>query len=306
LARAAAKGNKRARKTAQPKRRVGQGGASTASIRRYHPEYETQLFFGKIRRRTKWVFAVLAVVFALSFAFLGVGSGGGALSDLWNGRFGNLFGGSSGPSISGLEKKIAKDPKNASLRLQLAQLTGSKGTPDQQIAAYDAYLKLRPKNSDGLTGLANAYGAKVQEIQGEIQSPPTPALSAAGNFQLASSSSKLGQGLASVSTPLLGVSLLQQGEVDQLNVQLGKEIQKHAGVYRRIWQLTPNDSGAFLAIAQVQESDGATVSALATYREFLKRFPNDALVPDVKKQITSLQKSIASSQSSTSTSAPTG
>ena len=82
------------------------GSSAETSIRRYHPEYEKQLFFGKIRRRTKWVFALLAVVFAASFVFLGVGSGGGALSDLWNGRFGDLFGGSSGPTVDGLIKKV--------------------------------------------------------------------------------------------------------------------------------------------------------------------------------------------------------
>ena len=109
-------------------RRAG-GSSAEASIRKYHPEYEKQLFFGKIRRRTKWVFALLAVVFAASFVFLGVGSGGGALSDLWNGRFGDLFGGSSGPTIDGLIAKVQKDPRNAALRLQLAQLTTSKQAP---------------------------------------------------------------------------------------------------------------------------------------------------------------------------------
>ena len=47
------------------------------------------LFFSRLRRRQKWVFLVLAIVFALSFAALGVGSGnGGGLEQMYNGIFG--------------------------------------------------------------------------------------------------------------------------------------------------------------------------------------------------------------------------
>ena len=169
-------------------KRTGGSGAE-ASIRRYHPEYEKQLFFGKIRRKTKWVFALLAVVFAASFVFLGVGSGGGALSDLWNGRFGDLFGGSSGPTIDGLIAKVQKDPRNAALRLQLAQLTTSKQAPaSEQIAAYSTYLQLKPKNVTGLQGLAGAYSARVTELKNLVSSPATPALAALANYQLAAAS----------------------------------------------------------------------------------------------------------------------
>ena len=282
-------------------KRTGGSGAE-ASIRRYHPEYEKQLFFGKIRRKTKWVFALLAVVFAASFVFLGVGSGGGALSDLWNGRFGDLFGGSSGPTIDGLIAKVQKDPRNAALRLQLAQLTTSKQAPaSEQIAAYSTYLQLKPKNMTGLQGLAGAYSARVTELKNLVSSPAAPMLGVLGNYQLAPSNTKLGAGLEGLPSSLFSVTSLQQGDTDLVNSQLSSTIARHLGVYRRIWKLTPADSLAFLEIGQAAESDGDTAAAIKTYQEFLKRFPDDPQAPAVKSKIKQLQTTPPSQSSGAAT-----
>src|SRR5919201_1781894 len=53
------------------------------------------MFFPRLRRQAKWVFVFLAVVFAAGFVFFGVGSGSTGISDLLQGNFANLFGGSS-------------------------------------------------------------------------------------------------------------------------------------------------------------------------------------------------------------------
>ena len=52
------------------------------------------MFFMRLRRSTKPVFIFLALVFALSFVFLGVGSGSSGIGDLLRGNF-HLFGGGS-------------------------------------------------------------------------------------------------------------------------------------------------------------------------------------------------------------------
>ena len=109
MARAAAKrgGSKRqAARNAARSQHVG--GAKAAPARR--PDYETELFFGRLRRNAKWVFAFLAVVFAGSFVFLGVGSGGSALTDFLNGDI-HLFGGGGGPTAESVQKKVDKDPE---------------------------------------------------------------------------------------------------------------------------------------------------------------------------------------------------
>jgi len=107
-----------------------------------------------MRRQTKWVFAFLAVVFAGSFVFLGVGSGGSALTDFLNGNI-HLFGSGGGPSEKGLEKKVAKDPTNTKLRLQLAQLFAKNNHYDQAISAYNTYLKMKPADTSAMNELGN-------------------------------------------------------------------------------------------------------------------------------------------------------
>jgi len=56
------------------------------------------MFFPKLRAHAKWVFVLLAVIFAGSFVFLGVGSGSSGIGDLLQGNWGDLFGGGSGNS----------------------------------------------------------------------------------------------------------------------------------------------------------------------------------------------------------------
>src|SRR5215470_16313737 len=68
-----------------------------------------QLFFVRMRRSAKPMYLILAVLFAATFAFLGVGSGSGGLSQLFDNL--NLFH-HSGTSISSAQKQVAKHPND--------------------------------------------------------------------------------------------------------------------------------------------------------------------------------------------------
>jgi tetratricopeptide (TPR) repeat protein len=258
-----------------------------------------------MRRKTKWVFAFLAVVFALSFVFLGVGSGGSALTDFLNGNI-HLFGSGGGPSIESLQKKVAKDPTDPKARLNLAKAYVTKNQTVDAIAAYKAYLKLKPGNASALTELGTLYGTRISEIKAEIQTPPTPPLSIVNTFSPVNPNSVLGTALASLFPTELGVTSLERGDTDRLNQQISKVIDQHLAVYRTLAAKNPQDSSAFLEIANIAAGDGDSVAALAVYNQFLKKFPDDPLVPDVKNQIKALEKSIAQAQTSTGTSGTTG
>ena len=303
MARAAAKGGGSKRQAAQPAARSQHvGGAKAAPARR--PDYETELFFGRLRRNAKWVFAFLAVVFAGSFVFLGVGSGGSALTDFLNGNI-HLFGGGGGPTAESVQKKVDKDPTNPALRLQLAQLLAKDSRYDESIAQYDKYLTMKPRDDTALNELGNAYAGRVAQLQGQIQSPPTPPLAALGNVKAFPSDTVLGTALDSLLPTELNITSLQQGESAQLQKQLAKVIKQHVGVYERLAALTPGDSTAFLTAADAAGKDGDVPLQISLYRQFLKKYPSDPLTPDIKNQITKLQKQLASPQTSGST-APTG
>ena len=82
------------------------------------------MLFEKIRRTQKPVFIFLGLVFALSFVFLGVGSGAGGIS------LGNLLGQSSGSSTtstSDLLNKVHSDPKDATAWRQLGDAYQTSG-----------------------------------------------------------------------------------------------------------------------------------------------------------------------------------
>ena len=119
--------------------------------------FEDTLFFNKLRKRAKWVFIFLAVVFGLSFALFGVGSsvgGGGGLSDIFNGIRG---GGSGQPSVSKAEKATQKNPRDAAAWKTLAAAYDTNGDIPSAVSAWATYTTLRPKDVDGLQSLATDY-----------------------------------------------------------------------------------------------------------------------------------------------------
>jgi hypothetical protein len=261
-----------------------------------------------MRRKTKWVFAFLAVVFGLTFVFLGVGSGGSALTDILNGNI-HLFGSGGGPSIQSLENNVAKHPTDPAVRLKLADALKTKSDSDTSqivpaIAAYKAYLKLKPGDENALQTLGALYGSQVTNIRNEIQSPPTPPLSVVNSFSPISTNTTLGTALSSILPTALSATSLQQGETVQLDKQLVGAIKKHVGIYQQLAAKTPNDSSAALEPAAIAKQDQALGYAVQIYQQFLKKFPGDPLVPDVKSQIKSLQKQIAQQQAQAAS--PTG
>ena len=226
------------------------------------------------------------------------------MTDFLNGNI-HLFGSGGGPTVNSVQKKVTKDPSNPALRLQLAQLLAKDNRYDESIAQYDKYLSMKPRNQTALQELANVYAGKVQALQTEVQSPPTPPLWALSYVKPISSNTLLGTALDAMLPTALNITALQQGESAQLQKNLNDEIKKHVGVYQRIAALTPGDSSVFLAAADAAGKDGDTALQISLYKKFLTKFPGDPLTPDIKRQITNLQKQLASGQTQTSASTPT-
>src|SRR2546423_13452764 len=86
-----------ARGAAQARRKgaKSQPGTRKQTAARRPPTIEQTMFFPRLRRQAKWVFLLLAVIFAGGFVFFGVGSGSTGLGDLLRGKF-NIFGSNSG------------------------------------------------------------------------------------------------------------------------------------------------------------------------------------------------------------------
>src|SRR5258708_39363808 len=107
MARAAVKAKQaQKRAAAQPAKSARRGGGG----RRKHAgggNPNQQLFFSRLRRRAKFAYVILAVLFAITFAFLGVGSGAAGLDQLLSNI--NIFR-SHGSALSQGPKTVRKQP----------------------------------------------------------------------------------------------------------------------------------------------------------------------------------------------------
>ncbi|HSW83851.1 MAG TPA: hypothetical protein VLH12_10270, partial [Usitatibacter sp.] len=144
MARAAVKAKQAQQRAAQPakaaRKNTGGGG------RRKHAgggNPNQQLFFSKLRRRAKFMYLFLAVIFAATFAFLGVGSGTAGLDQLFSGL--NIFG-SGGSSISKALKNVQKHPNDPAAFRKLATAYESKSDTVNAISTLQQLTTISPKD----------------------------------------------------------------------------------------------------------------------------------------------------------------
>src|SRR5919197_1762665 len=110
-----------ARGAAQAQRKRAQA-QPKAKPKRKQQTWEDQLFFARLRRHTKWMFVLLALVFGVGFVAFGVGSGSTGIGDILRG---NVFGGGGNSIDSRIkddQKKIKANPDNMNAYVDLANL----------------------------------------------------------------------------------------------------------------------------------------------------------------------------------------
>jgi tetratricopeptide (TPR) repeat protein len=258
------------------------------------------MLFEKIRRTQKPVFIALGAVFALSFVFLGVGSGVGGIS------LGNLIGNNSGSSssISDLLDKVHQNPKNATAWQQLGDAYQADGQTDPALGAYQQYLALRPKDVDTLTLTAGLYESRASQLSGQAQyyqglSSQYQSVSGA----LPSSATKL---VSAFPSPVV-TSLQQplQTKAQTFQQQATGDLTQAISLWKKAIVLSPQDSTFERALARDALNAQDYATAYQAVQAILKLEPT---APD-KKQLTTLLgqlKPLAAIKPSTSTTpAPT-
>jgi tetratricopeptide (TPR) repeat protein len=256
--------------------------------------FEDTLFFNRLRKRAKWVFIFLAVVFAGGFVLFGVGSSNvSGLSDIFSG----IRGGGSGPSVKKELKKTQEHPTSAQAWHDLATAYDTDGDFEGGIRAWSTYVQLRPKDLDGLTRLATDYAQR-------FDSQSTAASLASSEGQTAQNtdfgppaSSPLGRALGSVSDPIADAI---GGQANQRYNEALQQLQATASglvdVYQRIAKLQPKEPPAQLQLAQAAQQAGNASVAISAYQRFIKLAPYDNAVPFAKQQIKTLKSQLAATQ----------
>jgi tetratricopeptide (TPR) repeat protein len=280
MARAAAKRNRGAGKAARPV------AAEPKRARKAEKTLEDELFFTRLRGHAKWAFALLAVVFAGSFVFLGVGSGNAGLGDV----FSNIFTGGSAPSIEELQKKLAESPRDKAVLTDLAQALERDGRYAEAVAAYRTYLAVRPKDEDVLASLALVYQSQAAAAANDATIASRDAGIAAPGAQFRPGAGALGDALGSFVDPLGQAASADAEQRYQEAVGRYQAANQDAlGVYKQLSELSPDDSASLLRWAQAAEGAGQLQTAVNVYKRFVERFPTDPLVVDARQKIKELQ-----------------
>lgn len=296
MARAAAKRNRGAQQATRPV------AAERARVRRKQEKsIEEQLFFSRIRGHAKWMFVLLALVFAASFVFLGVGSGQSGLGDV----FQNIFSGSSGPSIKGLQEKVAENPRSQKAVTDLALALDRDGRRDEAVAAYQTYLELKPKDVDVLTSLASLYQARAGVALNDAFVARRNIDLAAPGAQFRPGSGVLGQAIGSQIDPLA------QAASDRAEIEYQEAVNRYTaangdalGVYQKLAKLDPSDPTIQFQYAEAAQNSQQFQVAIQAYQTFLKRFPEDQFASDARTRIKQLKKELANQRSSVDVSNP--
>jgi tetratricopeptide (TPR) repeat protein len=252
--------------------------------------FEDTLFFNRLRKRAKWVFIFLAVVFGLGFVLFGVGSsvgGGGGLSDIFNGIRG---GGSGQTSVEKAQKATQKDPKDAKAWHDLATAYETKGDNAAAISAWTTYTTLRPKDADGLQSLASAY---EQQFSNQTQ-VAAAAQADAQNAQATNfgppATSPLGRALGSIQDPIgQAVSATANQRFNDALSARQATAQQLVLVYKNIAALhKPPQPIDQLPLARAAENAGDAPTAIAAYKKFLQLAPDDPSAAYARQQIKAL------------------
>jgi tetratricopeptide (TPR) repeat protein len=241
------------------------------------------MLFEKIRRTQKPVFIFLGGVFALSFVFLGVGSGVGGIS------LGDLLGTStsSGASISGLNDKVRKNPQDAASWLALGDAYQADQQTDPALGAYQQYIQLRPKDVDTITLAAGLYESRAQDLYS--QAAYYNAL--ATQYQPAGSALPSGASKLLTAFPSPVVTTVQsplQTKASAYQQQEQGDIRSAMVLWQKAIALSPNDSSFDRALYRDALSVQDYKTALTAVQAVLKLEPD---APD-KTQLESLEKQL--------------
>jgi tetratricopeptide (TPR) repeat protein len=283
MARAAVK----AKQAAKPKPKPQRGG------RRRHASGgnpNQELFFTRLRTHAKWVYVLLAVLFAVTFAFLGVGSGSSGLDQLFSGL--NFFGG-GGPSVSKAQKYIRDHPNEAKGFRDLATAYESKGDTPNAISALQQLTLKRPKDVKAWSELAGLQQSQAQAYLQDYQN--------AYQLQQLASPSAAFLPTGKLATAI-GTNKIEEAQSSTAQAAVADSYQKVQGAYNgaiqswtELTKLQPKNSNVWFSLGGAAQTAGDYATAIKAYTQYLKLNPEGTSAAQIKALIKQLKASSSSS-----------
>jgi tetratricopeptide (TPR) repeat protein len=282
MARGAAQARRKAAKSQTQRKR---------SAARRPPTVEQTMFFPRLRRQAKWMFLLLAFVFAGGFVFFGVGSGSG-IGDLLRGNF-NVFGSNGSSTSSGVKKALKRTkqhPNDAAAWNALANAYSTDGKLGKANTAFEHVLKLKPNDLDALQRVSGYYENQATEKQSKANALMAQAPLTIATVSGISPNSQIGQ--------MLGQDQVSQQITTEANALYSDSqglIQKDEQLYARIAKLQPDDVSTQFHYAQLADYVGNSKAAIAAYQKVVRLAPTDPSARQAKQRIAALKLSAGTS-----------
>ena len=274
----------------------------TTKKRQEAPYSATPTLNERLRKNGKWVFLLLAVVFAITFVFAGVGTSGPSLIDL----LGQDSDSSptetvqkSNTAVQKAEAAAKATPEDPQAWITLAQAEIANDQLDKVPAAAAKAAELAPEDAAVQSTVADIYLAqaaaalqKAQALYATAQggglvdgrtAVPQQVIpgqsSGATPFQTAQESISSAK-LADVSA-----------EVSPLQTQANDAYVAAVAAQTTVTELEPKDPAAWFRLGQIATAANDTTEAITAYEKFVKLAPADPLTKKVEEEIKRLKES---------------
>jgi hypothetical protein len=290
-----------ARGAAQAQRKRPQ--AQKPKPTRKQKTWEDELFFARLRRHTKWMFVLLALVFGVGFVAFGVGSGStgvGGIGDIFNSVFGKSSSGIDS-RISSDEKKLAANPGDVQTAIDLSTLYQQKHESAKAVAVLKKVSAAKPKNLDALNAIAGIYrneaatarnaAAAAQTAMADRSVTP-PGLDINSSIGQAFTGDPLSQDLKTKATKAFS--------------DLSAAYARTENAYRDVALAakgTPQEPNAQLALAgvaveavQITGQPSDILMAINAYKRYLKLEPNGVSANQARQTLQQLEPFLKQSQ----------
>jgi cytochrome c-type biogenesis protein CcmH/NrfG len=257
--------------------------------RRRPNELEEELFFERLRRHAKWAFVLLAIVFALSFALLGVGSGNSGLGDLFQGIVGQD---TPSSDISKLQEQTRKNPRSATAFRELATALETDGRNEEAIVALRRYTTLQPKDTDAVQELAGLYQSRAEELNSQIREIEAEAAPVSRSIFVPTSETTVGKLYAD--TNALGdpieqaITTLVSSRTSELSADLQQVLANAVATYKRLVLTDPANAQLQLQLGLAAQQAGDVGTVISAWGRFLELAPDDPSAPQIREALAQL------------------
>jgi tetratricopeptide (TPR) repeat protein len=252
------------------------------------------MFFPKLRRKAKWVFAFIALAFGLSFVVAGVGSGfGSGIGDYLSELFNRQPGADVSASIDDARERVEANPEDPEARMELANALMADNQLEEAIVALEEYTELDPTNEEALQQLAGLY--LIQANEADQRADRARAAGGVAFFGGELYGPVLSEAFGS--GPFLE---LQQQEASQAysNAALAAENyhRQEAEVWDKLVALRPEDLSYLLELGRSKQQANQLADAITAYERYMEVAPeDDPTAEEVKTLVDQLKVAQAAS-----------